>query len=90
MVPVLGSTIAVFVIRQIASLLTVPTATRVAVPPMVRFKMVEIFPLLPGYTQVDPLDALHDQVTSVNVLGKISLTMAPLTASELRLVTVIV
>jgi hypothetical protein len=68
---------------------TVAVAVKVAVPPDSRLTLALRFPL-PDAGQLDPADAAQVQVTPLTCAGKLSVTVAPVTALGPPLLTTIV
>src|ERR671930_246993 len=87
-VPAGAATDAVFVIVPDAAV-TVAVAVKVALPPESRLTLAAILPL-PEAGQLEPADAAHVQVTPETCAGKLSVTVAPVTALGPALLTTIV
>src|SRR5919198_1251548 len=87
LVPAGAVTDAVFVIVPVP--VTVAVAVNVAVPPLRRFTLAFRLPL-PDAGQLDPADAAQVQVTPFTCAGKLSVTVAPVTALGPALLTTIV
>ena len=81
-------TVAVFVIVPEAAV-TVAVAVNVAVPPFRRLTLALRLPL-PLAGQLDPAEATHVQVTLATWAGKLSVTVAPVTALGPALLATIV
>src|SRR2546425_20401 len=81
-------TVAVFTIG-LAPPVTVAVAVNVAVPPASRLMLALRLPL-PLAGQLEPADAAHVQVTPETWPGKLSVTVAPVTALGPALLTTIV
>ena len=89
-VPAGGATVAVFASVPVAVLETVAVRLNVAVPLTSRFTVALIFPVPFGAPQLEPADAVQVQVALLNVFGKVSVTVAPVTALGPALLTTIV
>src|SRR5882762_2838693 len=87
LVPAGAVTVAVFVIVPVP--VTVAVARNVAVPPLRRLTLAFRLPL-PLAGQVDPAEATHVQATLATWAGKLSVTVAPVTALGPALLATIV
>lgn len=72
-------TVAVLLRVSVAELITVACKLKVAVAPGNKFTVVFMLPLPLGAAQVAPAEAAQVQVTFVNLVGTLSVTVAPLT-----------
>src|ERR671931_1350248 len=86
--PAGAATDAVFVIVPELAV-TVAVAVKVALPPLSRSMLAAILPL-PLAGQLDPAEAAHVQVTPETCAGKLSVTVAPVTALGPALLATIV
>lgn len=82
-------TVAVFVSVPMASAVTDVFTMKVAVPPLVRLTVVFMLPVPLVAPQVEPLEARHAQVALVSLAGRVSTTVAPVTALGPLFVTII-
>src|SRR5215467_11425090 len=82
-------TVAVLAIEPVALPATVALTVKVAVPPLSRFTLAEMFPL-PLAGQLEPALATQVQLPMVNPVGAVSVTVAPVTALGPLLVATIV
>jgi hypothetical protein len=73
-------TLAVFESVPVAVTLSVALTTNVAVPPLATVTLVAIDPLPLAAGQLEPDEAVHVQLTPLRTAGKVSLTVAPVTA----------
>lgn len=72
-------TVAVLLRVSVAELITVACKLKVAVAPGNKLTVVFMLPLPLGAAQVAPAEAAQVQVTFVNLVGTLSVTVAPLT-----------
>lgn len=84
------ATVAVLTRVPVAVLETVAVTVTVTVLPFGRLAVVLMFPVPPGWPQVAPLEPAHVQMALLNVAGKTSEMVAPLTAIGPLLVTTMV
>ena len=84
------ATVAVFVSVPVAVLAACAVNVKVAVPFTARFTVVLRFPVPLVAVQLEPADAAQVHVAPLNVAGKLSVTVAPVTAIGPLLVTTIV
>lgn len=82
--------VAVFVSVPSASAATVAITVKLALPPFARLTVVLMLPAPVVAPQLEPLEAIHDQVALVSLAGRLSTTVAPDTALGPLLVTPIV
>jgi hypothetical protein len=88
LVPTGAATVAVFAIVPVALAEMVPVAVKVTVPPLSTFTLAARSPLPLAAGQAEPALAEQVQVTPVSVAGKMSVTVAPVTALGPALPTV--
>lgn len=90
-VPLGTATLTVLDTVPVAALETVTTNVKVAVPPTARLiAVLFIFTWPLGALQLDPADAVQVHEPMINALGRMSVTVAPVTALGPALVTTIV
>lgn len=88
--PAGAATVAVFVTVPVALLATVVLTVNVAVPPGSKLTVVVILIVPLGVAQAEPADAEQVHEDIIRLVGKISVTSAPITALGPELLTMIV
>lgn len=89
-VPLGGATVAILLSVPVAVLETVAVSVKVAEPPTSRFTAALILPVPFAVPQLEPDDAVQVHDAFVSVLGKLSVTVAPVTALGPALLTTMV
>jgi len=89
-VPTGAATVAVLASVPVALAEIVPVAVNVTVPPLSTFTLAARFPLPLAAGQAEPAVAVQLQVTPLMIAGKLSVTVAPVTALGPALLTAMV